>query len=172
MYDDVFKGKGELLETLQPGVELRLYDTAVALLDEREGAKSPIAYAYFFKEGMQRGKPACFEKYIWKDDGELKTVRIGGLRLAQHAFFHLVEHYEAVVSDQKHSDQGADWWKNTVGKALKRNLEVFAENETGTFKRVESEAHFQKLIDFLWGAEDKFQMRLLTIAKPGYLKES
>lgn len=169
MYADVFQNQGVLLKQVRPGVTLRLYDSAVALLDERENAVKPIAFVSIFERKEHLGQAACVENYLWKDqESDLAEIRLEGLTIPQYTFFFLVDKFSAVISDQKHTAEGARWWKRQVGLALARGFDVFAENEFGTVKKIESEDHFKRLFDLLWGASQKFQMRLLVIAKPGY----
>lgn len=169
MYRDVFQGRGFSLREIESGLSLKLYDTAVALLDEREDARLPIVYLYLFKPGSFHGKKVCFEKYLWKDEGEWSAQRVEGLRIAQFVFFHLVDHFHAVVSDQKHTAAGARWWQDTTKKAISLNLDVLAAN-TSSLQRIENVSKLEKFVSVLWGTEPKFAERRIVVAKKSYLK--
>lgn len=167
MYADVFKGKGYTLREVGTAT-LKLYDTAVALLDDR--AVLPIKHLYLFEHGTYGGKKVCFERFLWKDEGEWSALRIDDLRVAQWVFFHLIEHFNAVISDQKHTEAGARWWVDTAKKALAKGYDVLAISPTGTRKL--SVELLPKFVPILWGKEDKYQERHIAISKSGYLTSS
>jgi len=167
MYHDVFAGKGFLLGEMEAGVHLKLYDTAVALLDERAGATLPIAYLYLFERGTFHGKEVCLERFLWKDEGEWAAQRIDGLRTAQYVFFHLVDHFNAVVSDQEHTNAGARWWQDTARKSLERHLDVFAAN-ANVLRHI---TDLGKFVAVLWGKERKYADRQVVVAKKNFFSE-
>jgi hypothetical protein len=161
MYADVFQNQGVLLKQVRPGVTLRLYDSAVALLDERENAVKPIAFVSIFERKEHLGRASCVENYLWKDqESDLAGIRLEGLTIPQYTFFFLIEEFSAVISDQKHTAEGARWWKRQVGLALARGFDVFAENEFGTVKKSSLKIILKKSLIFFGELLPKFQMRL------------
>jgi len=154
--------RSDLLYDLGAGVELRRYDTVVALL-----TPSSVDYAYFFRSTTFRGLPALEEAYLWKDiESDHATKRIKGERLPVYTVLEVfLAMHPVFISDQKHSVEGFEWWDRLVkDKAFARNIFVYVENEHKALVRITKDQYpmYRKL---MWGTEPKHLERRLILSK-------
>jgi hypothetical protein len=157
------KGKPyTVLRKIQENVELRLFDTAVLLVDERPDRPEDqlsVPFIFMFDTLFFHGKRAIYERYLWRQE----ESDFEHLRLPSYVLFDFsLKNYAAVVSDTQHTVLGRAWWLRMITKAYSKNLKVYAQNK-GQLVKVEQDK-FKLYEKLLWGVEDKFKDRLVIIS--------
>lgn len=159
---DLIKRGGHLI-TSGPFGEVRLFDTAVALLKPEE--ESPVRCLYTFSSESFFGRTAVREQHLWRIDAD-RAVRIGGKPPSAYMLFEvLVPRFGAVISGEEYTAAGERWHKKQVAEAIKSGLTVYLSNEFGALFEATSFNEVVKREKLVWGVGDRFKERRVVICE-------